>query len=147
MNKEIEIFINKQTCATICCIDAEGNPYCFTVFIAFNSDQVLLYFKSSAATQHSKFIHTNPKVAGTILPNKLSRFSTQGIQFQGVILVNENPLTLQATTHYYKRHPLALGVPGEVYTLQLNQIKYSGLHLGIKTKLSWSRDEMSSKSK
>ena len=147
MNKEIEIFISKHTCASICCIDADGNPYCFTVFIAFNNEQVLLYFKSAAATHHSKNIHTNPKVAGTILPNKLSRLSTEGIQFQGLILDKENPLTLHATAHYYKKYPLALGVPGEVYTLQLNQIKYSGLHLGIKTKLRWSRDELSSKNR
>ena len=90
MNDNIIEFIEKQKCASICCVDAEGNPYCFSCFYAFNADEGQFYFKSSADTYHIKIILANPSVAGTILPDKLSLFTVKGIQFQGRVLSEEN---------------------------------------------------------
>ena len=65
MEEIIIQFIKKQTCASICCADKKGNPYCFSCFYAFNSDEGLLYYKSSSGTRHSELISENPSVAGT----------------------------------------------------------------------------------
>lgn len=147
MNQEIKDFISQQTCAGICCVDENGHPYCFTAFIAFNATDGLLYFKSSPATHHSAILILNPQVAGTILPNKINKLNTQGVQFAGVLLQAENKLTQNAASHYYKKHPLAVAVSGEIHTIQLNQIKYSGLRVGLKTKLLWKREEKASENK
>ena len=147
MNQDIKDFISKQTCAGICCVDEHGHPYCFTAFIAFNAMEGLLYFKSSPATHHSEILKQNPRVAGTILPDKLNKLITQGVQFEGVLLQAANRLTQNAATNYYKKHPLAVAVSGEIHTIQLNQIKYSGLRVGLKTKLLWKREENASENK
>ena len=73
MKESIIQFIKKQTCASICCVDKNGSPYCFSCFYAFNSDEGLLYFKSSSGTRHSEIISENPCIAGTILPDRLNK--------------------------------------------------------------------------
>ncbi|MBL7747186.1 MAG: pyridoxamine 5'-phosphate oxidase family protein, partial [Chitinophagaceae bacterium] len=123
MNLKIVQYISKQTCATVCCVDDKGNPYCFNCFYVFNSEEGLLYFKSSAGTNHAGMLTKNPAVAGTILPDKLGMLQIRGVQFHGTVLSDDHPLTRQAHVHYYKKHPTALAMPGEMWTIQLSNIK------------------------
>lgn len=141
MNETIITFLEKQTCATICCVDERGNPYCFNCFYAFNSENSLLYFKSSANSFHSKLIKINPAVAGTILPDKLNRVLVKGIQFEGVVLNEQGSLTEKTSQFYHKRHPLALAFSGETWTIQVNNIKMTNGARGLGKKISWSRFE------
>jgi uncharacterized protein YhbP (UPF0306 family) len=142
MNPKIAQFINKQTCATVCCVDRKGNPYCFNCFYVFNSQQGLLYFKSSTSTHHSGMMIDNPAVAGTILPDKLSTLQIRGVQFDGTVLAADHPLTRKAHSHYYKKHPTALAMPGEMWSIQLNSIKMTDNTLGFGSKLNWNREEL-----
>ncbi len=142
MNTKIAQFISKQTCATVCCVDEKGNPYCFNCFYVFNSQEVLLYFKSSTGTRHAGMLANNPVVAGTILPDKLSMLQIRGIQFDGTVLSDDHPLTRQAHGHYYKKHPTALAMPGEMWAIQLNSIKMTDNTLGFGSKLAWTREEL-----
>lgn len=131
-------FIQKQSYASICCAGAEG-PWCFSCFYAFDAEKGLLYYKSSTATKHSQIISENPRVAGTILPQTFNRLMVQGIQFKGSILDKQHPLVEKAPAYYYKNHPLALGVPGEVWIVQLTHIKMTDSTLGFGKKINWSR--------
>ena len=140
MNDNIIEFIEKQKCASICCVDAEGNPYCFSCFYAFNADEGQFYFKSSADTYHIKIILANPSVAGTILPDKLSLFTVKGIQFQGNLLPLNHELSVKAMGNYYKTHKLALAIPGIVWTVELNQIKMTDSSMGFGKKTNWQRN-------
>src|SRR5688572_17195611 len=72
MDENIIRFLQKQTCATISLVDGQGKPYCFNCFYAFNSEDGLLYFKSSATSYHVGLLKSNPLTAGTILPDKLN---------------------------------------------------------------------------
>lgn len=143
MNKDIEDFIEKQRCANIACIDAEGNPHAFSCFYAFNTKEVLLYFKSSAHTSHIQCILQNPRVAGTILPDKLSLLSMKGIQFLGEVLAGDHPLAKTAAKKYYAAHPLAVAIPGEIWTVKLYQIKMTDSSKGFGKKIEWSEKESS----
>ena len=53
INDNINRFLQKQTCATICCINDDGNPYCFSCYYVFNESDGLLYFKSKPTAHHS----------------------------------------------------------------------------------------------
>lgn len=141
MNNDIAIFIEKQKCANIACIDSEGMPYAFSCFYAFNQEDVFLYFKSSADTSHMKMISQNPAVAGTILPDKLPLLVTKGIQFQGVVLAADHPLARTAAKKYYTVHPLAMAIPGEIWTVKIDQIKMTDSSKGFGKKIGWSRIE------
>lgn len=78
MNETIIRFLQQQICATICCVDEQGKPWCFSCFYAFNREKKLLYFKSSADSYHSTLMKGNPFISGTILPDKLNRLLVKG---------------------------------------------------------------------
>ncbi len=143
MNEHIIHFINKQTCASVCCVnELEKSPYCFSCFYAFNSQEGLLYFKSSQEAHHSAIIAQNHLVAGTILPDKLNVLQLKGIQFEGTILREDHPLVQQAFAQYHKHHPMALAMSGHMWTIQITNIKMTDNSLGFGKKITWSRSEL-----
>ncbi len=143
MNDNIIHFINKQTCASVCCVkEKEKSPYCFSCFYAFNSEEGLLYFKSSHEANHSAIITENPLIAGTILPDKLNVLQLKGIQFEGTVLPDDHPLTKAAFAHYHKHHPMALTMSGHMWTIQLTEIKMTDNSLVFGKKIIWTRSEL-----
>jgi uncharacterized protein YhbP (UPF0306 family) len=141
MNESITCFIEKQKCATVCCVDEKGQPYCFSCFYAFNAEEGVLYFKSSDRTNHIKLMKENPVIAGTILPDKLQMLVVKGIQFQGVFLLQQHEFTKDGSKHYHSKYPFALAVPGEVWTIRLTHIKMTDSSKGFGNKIDWIRAE------
>lgn len=141
MNETIIQFLQEQACASVCCVGATGKPYCFSCFYAFNNTTGLFYFKSSANSHHAGLMQENPFVAGTILPGKLNKMSTKGIQFEAVVLDTQLPFVKRTLGIYLKKHPLALAVPGDIWALQINYIKMTDSTLGFGKKIIWKRDE------
>jgi len=139
MNETIIRFIQKQTCASVCCADEQGKPYCFSCFYAFNAEEGILYFKSSADSHHSALMKKNPFIAGTILPDKLNTLLVKGIQFQGIVLDSQHPLTKKASGNYHKEYPVALAMNGEISVIQINHIKMTDSSKGFGKKITWDR--------
>lgn len=142
MNTTITGFLEQQTCTTICCVDDNNAPYCFNCFYAFELTEGLIYFKSSEKAFHTSLIESNPVVAGTILPDKLNKLATKGVQWQGQVLDASHPLAFDATDFYYSRIPMARAIKGKVYTIRLRTIKMTDSHLGFGRKLIWTREEI-----
>jgi len=90
---------------------------------------------------HSRILLQNPKVSGTIMPDKLNKLAVKGIQFTGVVLAENDPLCLDAFKKYHSRFPLAIAVPGVVSVIQLNQLKMTDNVTGIFKKHLWQREE------
>ena len=147
MNEKIISFIGKQTCGNLCCVDTEGKPWCFSFFYAFNKAEGLLYYKSSEDSRHSGIIMENPFVAGTILPDKLSLLQIKGVQFEGTVFPFEDTLAKGAYSAYHKKFPFSIAMPGQIWTIRLDEIKFTDNSLGFGTKLKWERNEMSLNSK
>ena len=141
INKTISQFIKEQTCAGICCVDETGKPYCFSCFYAVNVEKGLLYFKSSKESHHATLLMQHPFVAGTVLPDKLHELVVKGLQFEGVLLDKEHPLAQNASGNYHKANPMALAVPGEIWTIQIDSIKMTDSTLGFGKKISWQREQ------
>jgi uncharacterized protein YhbP (UPF0306 family) len=139
-NKVVFSFIKQQTCATICCADGQGIPYCFSCYYAVKPETGLLYFKSSDNAYHTSLLALDPVVAGTILPDKLNKLITQGIQWQGELLEEHHPQTKDAVEIYHKKNPLALAIKGKVYTIRMNFIKMTDSKLGFVKKNTWKRE-------
>lgn len=136
---DIIAFLEKQTCASVCCVDEQGNPYSFSCFYAFNGTEGLLYYKSSATTRHSLLLQQNAKVSGTILPDKLKKMLVQGVQFTGRLITSAAPLTKNAATKYHLRFPFALAMQGEVWAIQLETIKMTDSGKAFGKKTTWQR--------
>jgi uncharacterized protein YhbP (UPF0306 family) len=139
MNENIDAFIQEHTCANIACLDANNQPYCFSCFYAVDIQEGLLYFKSSTDTNHAAFLLSNPIVAGTILPDKLNKLQVKGIQLEGIVLSFDHEQAKNAARNYYKAHPIAMAMSGEVWTIQINRIKYTDNTLGFGKKIIWER--------
>ncbi len=141
MTDKISDYIKEQSCANVCCVDELAKPYCFNCFYAYNADEQLLYYKSSLDTKHSGIVTIHSAIAGTILPDKLNKLQVRGLQFEGEVLPFDHPLAKTASTFYHKKNPVALAMPGEVWTIQINKLKFTDTALGFGKKLNWTRDE------
>lgn len=139
MNHNILSFLKKQSAASISCVNELNEPYSFSVFVAFNSTEKLLYYKSPAAAYHSKVLEQNPKVSGTIMPDKLNKLAVKGIQFTGILLAEVDPLCRDASKIYHSKFPLALAIPGVVWTIQLTRVRMIDNFPGRFKKYSWER--------
>lgn len=139
MNEHFDSFLEENTCASFACLDPQGNPYCFTCFYAVDLKEGLLYFKSSHDSNHAGFLLKNQIVAGTILPDKLNKLQVKGIQFEGLILAFDDALAKSAGLHYYKTNPMAVAMPGEIWTVKIKRIKYTDSTLGFGKKIIWER--------
>lgn len=145
MDTQISDFLQGQNSVTICCMDVERKPWCFSCFYAFNSKDDLLYYKSSDTSRHSTIIKENPVIAGSVLPDKLNKLMVRGIQLTGVILKPGHHLSKDAAKMYYASHPLAITMPGQIWTVQLDHIKMTDTSIGFAKKLSWSREQVKTK--
>lgn len=141
MNDNILSFFKKQSAASICCVNELNEPYSFSWFFAFNSREKLLYFKSPATAYHSIVLVQNPKVSGTIMPDKLNKLAIKGIQFIGVLLTEGDPLCRYASKTDHSKFPLALAIPGVVWTIQLTQVRMIDNFPGRFKKYSWERTQ------
>jgi uncharacterized protein YhbP (UPF0306 family) len=142
MNKIITAFIEKQKCASVCCLDEHNNPYCFNIFYVFDNAERRLYFKSAYNSNHARYLLQNKIVAGTILPDKLNLFAVRGVQFTGFVIENPDLSHHHAAEEYHKRFPFALAMPGDVWTIQLETIKMTDNTIGIGKKISWQRENL-----
>jgi uncharacterized protein YhbP (UPF0306 family) len=141
MSRKIIDFFKKQTAASISCIDETLQPYSFSCFYAFDSENTLLYFKSSESSYHSRVIMQNPAVSGTVMPDRLNKLAVKGIQFKGEVLAMNDPLCKKSFQNYYNRFPLAVAIPGVIWTIRLDQLKMTNNIMGIFEKLSWQREQ------
>lgn len=139
MNETIIHFLQQNTCASVCCIDEVGKPYCFSCFYAFNRQEGLIYFKSSSNSHHTRLLKKNPFVAGTVLPDKLNKLTSRGIQFEATVLDTQHPGVKKGLNNYYKKHRAALAMPGEIWVLQIEYLKMTDNTLGFGKKIIWNR--------
>lgn len=143
MDEKIIRFIEKQKCATVCCVDEQINPYCFSCFYGFNKKEGVLYFKSQAISKHIGIILKNPIIAGTIMPDRLNLLQIRGVQFEGIVLSMDHLLAKQATAIFHKQNPVAIAIPGEVWAIQLTKIKMTDSSIGFGKKIYWSKEILS----
>jgi uncharacterized protein len=138
MDQEIVSFINEQKVATVACV--EGNkPYCFNCYYSFLEADGLLVYKSSFNTRHESILAQYKQVAGTIIPEQIDVATIRGIQFEGELLDESMELTMKASASYYLRFPFAMAVPGKLYAIRLQSIKFTDNTRGFGFKQHWSR--------
>ena len=99
----------------------------------------LLYFKSSVEAYHSILLKENPVIAGTILPDSLNKLKIKGVQLTGELLNNQDALVKDAYILYHRKHPIALAIKGEVFTIRLDSIKMTDSTKVFGKKIFWNR--------
>lgn len=135
-NKRIIEFLKANTALALAtCKD--NVPHCANCFYVYDEELNLLIFKSRPGTRHIHEALVNNNVAGTILPDKLEPTKIQGIQFSGYFSEPKDELLQLAKTSYYKRYPFAIAFPGNLWIIELDNIKMTDNSLGFGTKIEW----------
>lgn len=91
------------------------------------------------AAHHFSIISSLFTIADTILPDKLNVLVIKGIQFEGIILPGDHPLTGQARLLNYKKYPAAVAMTGEIWAIQLESIKMTKSSFGFGKEITWNR--------
>lgn len=71
--------------------------------IYIHDDELYIYWMSSPEVRHSKAVHQNNKVAGTITISGKGQ-DNKGIQFEGIVEKIDGPRHDLTVKHYSKRH-------------------------------------------
>ena len=137
ISSEITEFINSNKTATVCCTDG-SKPYCFSIFYSVLADEGCLVFKSAENTTHMQILAGNNLVAGTVIASEISMAKVEGIQFEGQI-IDTNTKGNKAARSYYLRYPFAVAMPGNIWVIEINSIKYTRTTNGIPHKKKWHR--------
>lgn len=136
---DIADFIQQHKAATVCCLTETGSPYCFTCYYAFMPEQGWLVYKSGFGTQHEQCLKKQPAVSGTIVPEEIIVSTIRGIQYQGAQFAASFEQMMQANTAYYLRFPFAMAVPGNVFIIRLDWVKFTDNTISFGHKSHWSR--------
>lgn len=141
IDERIAAFLNKQTVAAISLTDIDGNPYCFHCFYAYDAEKNLLYFKTSMHSHHGALLVNGKKVAGAIQPDKLNKAAIRGLQLTGQLLAPGTEKAADASKVYHKAYPFALMMPGELWTVEPQWMKFTDNTLTFGKKLVWQANE------
>ena len=138
MDKKISTFIKEQKNLTFCTA-VNNTPHCVNCFYAFIEESDILVFKSDRTTQHIKNALINHMVAGTIVPDIHQAGTIRGIQFTGNFFVPVNKILDMAKIKYYKKFPFALVMPGDLWAIEITDIKMTDNTLGFGKKIIWTK--------
>lgn len=138
IDPEILEFIKTNKVASICC-STENKPYCFSCFYSFLEAEQSIIFKSMLDTRHIAIATENNAVAGTVISQEISMTKVTGIQFEGILIENDN-VGGKASRCYYLRYPFAMAVPGKLWVVELHSIKYTNTINGVKHKKEWNAE-------
>jgi hypothetical protein len=83
----------------------------------------------------------NPCVAGTVLPDKLRTLVVKGIQFEGTVSAGSDSSLRNVPEFFYKKHPMALAIPGMIWAIRVDHIKLTDSTLGFGKKINWKREK------
>ena len=138
MDKKISAFIKAQTALTIA-TSVDSIPYCATCFYAYLEEENLLVFKSDAETKHISDALINNNVAGSILVDKTEIGKIKGIQFNGTFLAPKGVQLKDAQKAYYFKYPYAAAMKGDLWVVELTEVKFTDNTLGFGKKLKWEK--------
>lgn len=135
--EEISKFIKESKVAAVCYVK-DALPHCFNCLYACMPDGGGVVFKSSQSSLHSTALQHEVAIAGTIYQSSKSGLDNAGIQFCGRV-VTDRTLKDVAEMVYYKRYPLALLIPGELFIVMFDNLKFTRTTKGIRQKYNWER--------
>ncbi|MBL7922697.1 MAG: hypothetical protein JNL88_00720 [Bacteroidia bacterium] len=139
MDERMSRFLHENTTLTLC-VSRHEQPHCANCFYAFWEEQALLIIKSDANTVHMRQALLNPRVAGTILPDRLNLQALRGIQYKGSLLPEEEISPGLADTlseRYHHKFPFAREHAGTLWAFRLREIKMTDNTLGFGKKIHW----------
>lgn len=138
MNEYIAAFLQEQSVVSIA-TTVNDEPYCASCYYAFEPTENLLVFKSDSDTKHIEDALRNNHVAGTVLPDKITKAKVKGVQFNGLFMKAEGAVGKKAKETYLRKFPVASIFRGDIWVIELSRVKFTDNTLVFGKKLLWER--------
>lgn len=138
---KLKDFLQENKISTVCFTDHENNPYCINCFYTFDEERCILIFKSSHGTTHQKYTKPAARVSGTILPGVIDTLKLKGMQFTGEIMDKDEIEKFQFNLKYLKQFPMSIALPGYIWAVNLNFLKFTDNTLGFGNKTIWTSNQ------
>jgi len=138
MNESIAAFLQEQSVVSIA-TTVNDEPYCASCYYAFEPTENLLVFKSDSDTKHIEDALRNNHVAGTVLPDKITKAKVKGVQFNGLFMKAEGLVGKKAKETYLRKFPVASIFRGDIWVIELSRVKFTDNTLVFGKKLLWER--------
>lgn len=139
MEQRILEFINEHHLLTIASTDG-ADIWCASAFYAFNKDNNSFIVTSSLDTRHIKLALSNNIVSGTVALETETIGMIRGLQFKANIIKCSDSLLDKNRLLYLKRFPYAILKGGDLWELEIIELKFTDNRLGFGKKLHWNRD-------
>ena len=137
MEQNIIDFIESNRVAGICFLNEKNEPHCISCFYVFDKENKILIIKSTQGTEHSALTGKKSQVAGTITPEQFDPLKIKGIQFKGEIIETEKLNAFDLSKQYYLKYPFAMVMPGYLWAVKLNSVKFTDNTAGFGNKTIW----------
>lgn len=134
----IRDFLSANRVATVCFNNDAGMPYCVPCFFVFDEQHRLFLFKSSHGAYHEDYIRMVADVSGSVLPEKMDPVKLKGIQFTGKTLPAAEIEGLRLEQLYYKKYPFGRIIPGYIWAIRPEFLKFTDNTLTFGRKTTWS---------
>ncbi len=141
MEQRIVEFINEHHLLTFAAA-GEGDLWCASTFYVFNPDTHSFIITSDENTRHiQRAIANNPEpiIAGTIALETEKIGMIRGVQFRAKLRKSDDGLLDSNRILYLKRFPYAILKGGDLWILELTELKFTDNRLGFGKKLYWEK--------
>lgn len=109
--------------------------WCCSLFYVYDPHLICFIVATDPKTQHGMNIMENQEVAGTVALETKTVGKIQGIQFRGIMKLASEKQEL-----YYQAYPYALAMNPTLWSIRLDEIKFTDNRLGFGKKLTWKRE-------
>jgi len=131
-------FIENNHVLSLATLDAEG-LWSANCFYAFDAPAARLIILSSCDTRHGAAMLGAGLISGTISGQPKHLRDIRGIQFSALATRLEDLARYEALGVYTRRHPLAKLKTTDIWSLELQQLKFTDNHLLFGHKTHWNR--------
>lgn len=119
----------------------QGMPWAASCFYAFEPEAATLFIMTSSQTRHGGAMLRSPNVAGTIGGQPEGIRNTRGIQFTARANLLSGDARSLGMSRYLARHPLARLKSTDLWSLPLEELKFTDTRHVLARRTIWYRED------
>lgn len=134
----ISRWLAKQHVVSYCVANAQ-DMWCANAFYLYCPQAVAFYLLSDPQTRHGQISGGKARVAGTVSGQTKNVALIRGVQFKGEIQLLEREASASFRERYNRRFPIARAMSAPVWSIRLDELKFTDNTLGFGKKHIWQR--------
>ncbi|WP_220267406.1 YhbP family protein [Enterobacter sp. Colony194] len=121
------------------CVANDQDMWCANAFYLYCPQAVAFYLLSDPQTRHGQISGGKARVAGTVSGQTKNVALIRGVQFKGELELLEGEASASIRERYNRRFPIARAMSAPVWSIRLDELKFTDNTLGFGKKHIWQR--------